>query len=311
MSEPIVETVQLSKTYGYGLRRARSYEALKNLTLKVEVGQVFAFLGPNGAGKSTTVNLLMGFLRPTSGLVRLFGRPPDEHLIRGRIGFVPEDYAFYRFLTGAGVLNKLGGLFGIPARRRSQKVEHLLTTFGLWDARNVKVGKYSRGMTQRLGMAQALLNDPRLLILDEPTSGFDVLARKQLLDQFVRWKSEGMSIFLSSHILSEVEAVSDCVAILHQGNLIREGTLKEILRSDQGYIIAFLASTDQILNKLTKLDLRVERTGTEMRACSRSQEVSQVAMDMIRAEGGTILSFEPVRKTLEGVFAEIFEDHPA
>lgn len=226
----VLEARGLSKTYTSRFPRRESFAALTDVSFEVRAGEILAFLGPNGAGKTTGINLLLGFLTPTRGEGKLFGLHPNDPRARARLGYLPENYSFYSAFTAPTLLNYFGELAGIPRPERRRRIEVLLQRVGLSDVRSRPVGKYSRGMRQRLGIAQALLNNPELLILDEPTSGFDPLGRLMVRDLLFDLKKAGASILLSSHILSEVESVCDRVLILNHGRVVREGLLDDVLR---------------------------------------------------------------------------------
>ncbi|RMG50975.1 MAG: ABC transporter ATP-binding protein [Acidobacteria bacterium] len=305
MSDWVIETRQLSKTFVSGRWHKRHVEAVVDVDLRVGRGEIFAFLGPNGAGKTTTINLLMGFLFPTRGAIRLFGLPPEDHRVRQRIGYLPEQYAYYSFLTAPQLLNFFGRLFRIPREMRQERIERLLRRFGLWEARHKKIGAYSRGMRQRLGLVQALLNDPELLILDEPTSGFDPLGRRRVRDILLDVKRRGVTIFLSSHILSEVELICDRVAIIHRGRIIKQGVLADIVGAHGGYEIAFIDSHGAVTARLKEMNVQVRSDGDACRTFTADESLAQAIVDAIRTHGGRLKAFVPRTRTLEEVFLEL------
>lgn len=215
--------------------RSRSVEepvktAVKGLNLRVAQGEVFGFLGPNGAGKTSTMNVLLGFVPPTSGTARLFGVDVREPIARQRIGYLPEQTYYYKFLTAEELLRFYAEIFQIPQAERSQRIDAVLKLVELDHARTRQIKTYSKGMQQRAGLAQALINNPDLLILDEPTSGLDPIGRMKVREIIQRLKSEGKTVFFSSHELGEVETVCDRIAILHQGELKTEGRVSDLLR---------------------------------------------------------------------------------
>lgn len=230
----VVQASGLSKIYTTRFPRGESFSALSGVSFEVHAGEVLAFLGPNGAGKTTTINLLMGLAVPTRGEAKLFGRSPLDPRSRSRLGYLPENYAFYSVFTAPTLLRFFGRLHGLPRRECTARADELLDRLGLSEARNRPVGKYSRGMRQRLGIAQALINQPDLLILDEPTSGFDPVGRRMVRDLLLALKRDGKAILLSSHILSEVEEICDRVVIVNRGRVVREGTLDSVLGRDGG-----------------------------------------------------------------------------
>jgi ABC-2 type transport system ATP-binding protein len=227
--ETIVETKNLSVEYrGTGPAKGRRV-AVQNLNLKISAGQVFGFLGPNGAGKTTTMNVLLGFVNPTDGEAFLFGVNVREPIARQRIGYLPELTYYYKFLTAEELLRFYARIFGIPRRQADQRIDQLLKLVELESARSRPIKTYSKGMQQRVGLAQALINDPDLLILDEPTSGLDPLGRMKVREIIQRLKNEGKTVFFSSHELGEVETVCDRVAIISQGELKVEGRVADLV----------------------------------------------------------------------------------
>jgi ABC-2 type transport system ATP-binding protein len=305
VTEWVIETRDLAKVYASGWRRGNRVDALMDLNLEIGRGEIFAFLGPNGAGKTTTINLLMGFLQPTRGQVTLFGSAPSDRWVHRRIGYLPENYAFYSFLTAPKLLSFFGRLFGLPAKERRARIERLLRQLGLWEARDRKIGSYSRGMRQRLGIAQALLNEPDLLILDEPTSGFDPVGRRMVRDLLLGLKQRGATIFLSSHILSEVEVVCDRVAIINRGRLVQQGMLRDVVGSHTGYEIAFTDGNGSIVARLREMNLKVTLVQDQGQTFIGDEALAQTVIDIIRAGGGALKAFVPKTRTLEDVFLEV------
>ena len=208
-------------------------QAVKDLTLSIGQGEVFGFLGPNGAGKTTTMNVLLGFVPPTAGDASIFGVSVREPIARQRIGYLPEQTYYYKFLTAEEILRFYGKIFRIPRARLDQRIDAVLTLVELEHARKRPIKTYSKGMQQRVGLAQALINDPDLLILDEPTSGLDPVGRMKVREIIQRLKSEGKTVFFSSHELGEVETVCDRVAILQEGELKAEGRVQDLVHQHQ------------------------------------------------------------------------------
>jgi ABC-2 type transport system ATP-binding protein len=223
-----IETEKLGIEHRIGFWRKRIC-ALSQLDLTVHEGEVFGYLGPNGAGKTTTLKLLIGLLHPTSGKVRVLGRPPGDVRAKEKIGFLPEQPSFYEYLTGRELLNFYGQLLGLDRSIRRERIESLVLQLRIESALDLQLRKYSKGMLQRLGLAQALLNEPRLVLLDEPMSGLDPVGRREVRDLLLRLKSEGRTVFFSSHIIPDVEVVCDRVGILVGGRLVAQGPLDEIL----------------------------------------------------------------------------------
>src|SRR5882724_8153895 len=231
--ETIVETQNLRVEYRAQNSAQPRKLAVKDLNLKVQAGEVFGFLGPNGAGKTTTMNVLLGFVNPTSGSAFLFGVDVREPIARQRIGYLPELTYYYKFLSAEELLRFYARIFGIPRAQADERIDRLLKLVELDSARKRPIKTYSKGMQQRVGLAQALINDPDLLILDEPTSGLDPLGRMKVREIIQRLKNEGKTVFFSSHELGEVETVCDRVAILHEGELKIVGRVSDLAQQHQ------------------------------------------------------------------------------
>jgi len=223
---PVISVEHLTKRYRNPIG---GRAALNDLTLEVPPGEIYGFLGPNGAGKTTTIKLLLGLIAPTAGGGTVLGAPLGSVAARRRLGFLPESPYFCEYLRGDELLDYYGRLFGLADRVRRERVERLLRQVGLWESRRLVVRKYSRGMLQRLGLAQALINDPDLVILDEPAGGLDPIGRREMRDILLRLREHGKTVFLSSHILAEVEMVCDRVAILALGHLVAVGRIADLL----------------------------------------------------------------------------------
>lgn len=223
-----IETENLTKEYRIGFWRKR-VRVLSEVNLVVRSGELFGYLGPNGAGKTTTLKILIGLAQPTSGEARILGRPPGDVEVKQQVGFLPEQPSFYEYLTGRELLNFYGQLLGLDRSLRRERVEGLARQLRIESALDLQLRKYSKGMLQRLGLAQALLNDPRVVLLDEPLSGLDPIGRREVRDLLLRLKSEGRTVFFSSHIIPDVEVVCDRVGILVGGRLVAQGPLDEIL----------------------------------------------------------------------------------
>lgn len=222
-----IEVVELYKTYR-GLLRRNSIEALKGVSLSVKHGEIFGLLGPNGAGKTTLIKILLGIAFADRGRALLLGRDSRDPQARQCVGYLPEEYQLPEYLKAWRVLDFFAKLYGVQERR--SRIEELLHLMGIAERRDSKVREFSKGMRQRLGIAQALLNSPKVLILDEPTANLDPLGRKDVKDLLLRLKEQGTTVFISSHVLTEIERVCDRVAILHKGQLLTEGTVDELTR---------------------------------------------------------------------------------
>src|SRR5580704_10917116 len=225
---PAIEILGLEKTYMVGFWRKRPKRALYPLSLQVEEGEIFGFLGPNGAGKTTTLKLLMGLVFPTAGSAKILGRDWTDPEVKAQIGFLPEQPYFYDHLTARELLNYYGQLSGVPAKGRSRCVEEMLARVGLSDSAGVQMRKFSKGMLQRVGLAQAILHDPKLVFLDEPMSGLDPMGRREVRDLIQQLRHEGKTVFFSTHILSDAEALCDRVGVIHQGELRGVGAVADL-----------------------------------------------------------------------------------
>ncbi len=226
--EDMIAVEGLRKVFHTPFRRRR-VEAVKGVTFNVRQGEIFGFLGPNGAGKTTTLKMLVGLIRPTAGRARILGGEPGAIDIMARVGFLPEQPYFYDYLKPAELLDVFGQIFGLPRAERRRRIDSLLDLVGLGDAKNRVLRKFSKGMLQRVGIAQALLNDPELILLDEPMSGLDPVGRKEVIDLIASLKDRGKTVFFSSHILADIERLCDRVVILHKGEVKHAGTLQELL----------------------------------------------------------------------------------
>src|SRR4051795_6099086 len=226
---PALATFDLTKDYAVGFWRKRPYRALDRLTLEVEAGEVFGFLGPNGAGKTTTLKLLMQLVFPTSGRAELFGRPLGDFAVKRRIGYLPENPYFYDYLTAEELLQYFAALFGYRRAECRARATRLLDDVGIAGERRLQLRKFSKGMLQRVGIAQALINDPDLVIFDEPMSGLDPLGRREVRALILRLRDRGCTVFFSSHVLSDAEALCSRVAILAKGRLVATGRLTDML----------------------------------------------------------------------------------
>ncbi len=251
-SMPVVQTAGLSKTFRDFWRRPK-VEAVKDLNLEIKPGEVFGLLGPNGSGKTTAIKMLLGLLFPTKGRISVFGRPPTDVSVKSRIGFLPEESYLYRFLVAHETLDYFGRLFRLPKRVRHDRAERLLDMVGLTHEAKRPIGEYSKGMARRIGLAQALINDPEFLILDEPTSGLDPIGARQIKDVIRELGSKGKTILLSSHILADVEDVCDRVYILYGGQQRASGDIGELLCNQNKTQLITPTLTEQTISKIRDL----------------------------------------------------------
>ena len=228
MPDPAISIKNVTKTYPIPFKK-EIVVAVKDLSLDVEPGQVYGLLGPNGSGKSTTMKIVLGLVRPTSGRTEIFGRSSTEVESREDVGFLPENPYFYKFLTGEETLRFYGKICGLRGAKLRARTKELLALVGLESAANRRIGGYSKGMLQRIGLAQALVQEPRLLVLDEPTAGVDPAGSREIRDLILDFKKRGLTVLLCSHLLSQVQEICDRIGILHEGKLVREGRLDELI----------------------------------------------------------------------------------
>ncbi len=295
-----VETFQLTKIFG-----RRKITALKDVDLTVAEGIIFGLLGPNGAGKTTLVKILLGVLFPTSGSARVLGRPINEVQVRARIGYLPENHRYPEFLKGGEVLDYYARLAGVEKARREANKARLLQLVGMEKWANTKLKKYSKGMLQRLGLAQAMMNDPDLLFLDEPTDGVDPIGRKEIRDVLIRLKEEGKTIFLNSHLLSEVEMICDEVAILDNGELVRTGSVKELTSPSKTYQFQTSRIPDPVFDTLKPHAIKCELQNGFLEVTVSNQKKLNAVVDALRAAEVDIRAIVPHKQTLEESFIKI------
>jgi ABC-2 type transport system ATP-binding protein len=297
-----IEILDLEKSYRVGFWRKRAKVALRPLRLTIEEGEVFGFLGPNGAGKTTTLKLLMGLVFPTAGTARILGRDLDDPQVRSQIGFLPEQPYFYDHLTARELLNYYGQLSGVPAKGRRARVEQMLDRVGLSDSAGVQLRKFSKGMLQRVGLAQAILHDPKLVFLDEPMSGLDPMGRREVRDMIQQLRHEGKTVFFSTHILSDAEALCDRVGVIHQGELRGVGAIAELTSQTQGRIeIIFYAP--RVPAALTQLGAEARVSGNIVNAVLPEKQ-QDAALEVLRRERLKLISLTPVRRSLEEYYIQ-------
>ena len=297
-----IEILGLEKTYRVGFWRKRPKCALRPLNLTVEEGEIFGFLGPNGAGKTTTLKLLMGLIFPTAGSARILGREWTDPEIKAQIGFLPEQPYFYDYLTAHELLEYYGQLSGVPTRDRKRRAEEVLAQVGLRDVHGVQLRKFSKGMLQRVGIGQAILHDPKLVFFDEPMSGLDPMGRREVRDLMEQLKHAGKTVFFSTHILSDAEALCDRVAIIHRGELRGVGAVEELTSGVQGRVEIIWQST-QIPASIKALGADCHVTGDTVRAVIPENR-QDAAIDVLRREHLRLIAVTPVRRSLEEYFVE-------
>ncbi len=305
---PVVEIENLTKDYEIGFLRKRRVRALDGLTLSVEAGQIFGFLGANGAGKTTTLKLLMRLIYPTTGSAKILGQNISDVRMHARIGYLPEQPYFYDYLTAREFLNYCAELFGFDRKERTRRTEDVLARVHLepkaWDK---QLRKFSKGMLQRVGIAQAIINAPEIVFLDEPMSGLDPIGRREVRDLIASLRTQGTTVFLCSHILSDIEVLCDRVAILRRGRLAEEGRLEDLSQSageDARIEITVAGAQAEIIEShMAGLeDAQVTATASGARIEVRDERDVDAALAALRHAGGRLVSVQPVRQSLEELF---------
>ncbi|MBN1288473.1 MAG: ABC transporter ATP-binding protein [Actinobacteria bacterium] len=306
MEKTAIELKNVRKTYRVGLSREFK-TAIEELSLVVEAGGIFGLLGPNGAGKTTTLKILLGFVFPDEGSGTMLGRPIGDRQAHERIGFLPEQPYFYNYLKAEKALDLYGRFFGLSRASRKSRSGELLDTVGLGRNSHLTLDKYSKGMLQRFGIAQALLNDPELVIMDEPSSGLDPIGQKEVRDILLRLKDQGKTIFLSSHQLSEVENICDSVSIINRGKSVMEGNLSEILISKDTVKIVLQGDVTRDMEQLKRLSAGFEIEGDTIKLEARRENVYDL-LEFARKLDMDLISSEPFRRSLEDIFLELVQD---
>ena len=302
-----LEILALEKVYTVGFWRKQPRRALHPLTLSVREGEVFGFLGPNGAGKTTTLKMLMGLMYPSGGSAKIFGMDISDLRVKAQIGFLPEQPYFYDYLTANELLDYYSRLSGFPGvnvsgRERKARIASMLTRVGLTGSGDVQLRKFSKGMLQRVGIAQAILHDPKFVFLDEPMSGLDPIGRREVRDLIEQLKREGKTVFFSTHILSDAETLCDRVAVIHKGELRGVGSVAELTRNVQGKIEVVWHGTS-VPSALRALTEECSCAGEMGRAVVTEPQLD-AAVDALRREKLRLVSVTPVRSTLEEYFVQ-------
>jgi len=306
-----VETRNLGKSFRLGLR-ARVVTALDALDLRVAEGSIFGFVGPNGAGKSTTIKILVGLISPSRGEATLFGRSIRDFAAREVVGYLPENPSFHEFLRPVEVLHLMGRLSGMSGAALARRSDELLELVGLAQARDLTVRKFSKGMVQRLGIAQAMIHDPPLLILDEPMSGLDPIGRKDVRDLIVELRRRGKTIFFSTHILNDVETLCDRVGMISRGRLVAEGALSALLDgSIRSVELRCAGAPDDAVAALRALATDGRRDADEWVFAFPDVASANAGLARVLAAGGRVLAFQPNRETLEQTFVRLAAGEPA
>jgi len=309
-SDLVVQTEQLSKVFRVGFWGKR-VTAVDRINLEVRTGEVFGFLGPNGAGKTTTLKMLMGLIYPTSGQACLFGRELGDPQTKARLGFLPESPYFYDYLTSREFLGFYGHLFGLWGAVLDKRVDELLELVGMTHAKDLQLRKFSKGMLQRVGVAQALINDPELVVLDEPMSGLDPIGRKEVRDLILRLKESGKTVLFSSHILHDAEVLCDRVAMILKGRLVACGKVTDLLDQGANHQVELVVDglTPEGLDHLSPLADKVVMQGDRKLVVLKSQQQVGGALEIIRAAKASLVSLTPQKGSLEDLFIREVEGH--
>ncbi|MEX2116883.1 MAG: ABC transporter ATP-binding protein [Bacteroidota bacterium] len=302
----IVEISNLSKSYTSGAFHRSSIKALTNVSFSVNQGEIFGLLGPNGAGKTTLIKILLSIAFPSAGKATVLSHPLGSLEIRKSIGYLPENHRYPSFLTALDTMRHFGRISGLSSTTLKERMTSLLQLVGLADWHKVKIRKFSKGMLQRLGLAVAMLNDPAILFLDEPTDGVDPIGRKEIRDILKSLRYQGKTIFLNSHMLSEVEEVSDRVAILNKGHLLHVGTIADITSHELEYEIRLLRPpASEVLSQLRSLCKSLQQDNAVLHITVNERRDFQNVLDILRRDGVEIESFSPRKSRLEDYFLRV------
>jgi len=290
----------------YGGQPGVGTAAVDNLSFSVNEGEIFGFIGPNGAGKTTTIKMLLGLIFPTSGVAEVLGLPAGDIEVKKRLAYLPESPYFYEHMNGYEVLDFYARLFQMDEKTRKTKIQALLEQVGLARDAKRQLRQYSKGMLQRIGIAQSLLNDPDLLIFDEPTSGLDPVAHKDIQDLIISLGKQGKTVFLSSHQLTDVENVCDRVAMINRGKLVRIGSIEELLHAGRT-IVTLIGAKDDLVAQLKPMAERVSVDGNEVKVYLESKDTLFTILDAVKGKA-ELVSVLPQRQSLEEMFVEIVRE---
>lgn len=304
-----IRTENLTKIYDVGW--GRTHLGLQDLNLEVEEGQIFGLVGPNGSGKTTGLKLLLGLIFPTSGSAEVLGEPIGSPVYKARVGYLPEGPYFYEHLSAPELLRMYGSLFGLGGADFEKRIQELLELVDMWDRREYRVANYSRGMRQRVGVAQALINDPDLLFFDEPTSGLDPIGGKDIREVILELRDRGKTVFLCSHLLKEMEPICDNIAILARGRLMAEGSVEELLAGEVSqYRVEVLDLGEELLATVKEKAADVTWLDDVCRILFDNRENAFDAAARLEDDGAHVLTVGPDRRTLEEVFIDAVGEEP-
>ncbi len=300
VDQSVIATDGLCKTYG-------SVEALKGVSLSVNRGEIFGLLGQNGAGKSTLIKILLGIVRKSDGGAMLLGETAGRSDIRKRVGYLPEDHQFPQYHTGASLLHFYGQLYGMSRAERNRKIPEVLETVGIRKRMDYKLRTYSKGMKQRLGIAQAIFHNPDVIFLDEPTDGVDPVGRKELRELFEKLRDEGKTVFVNSHLLGEVELMCDRVAILQRGELAQIGTVAELTKQEGRYVIGLADGEELPLDELERRGLKTTKVGDRWEVLVPGEADIDTIVRLLAERGLKLRHLVAKKQSLEDVFVEMVD----
>src|SRR6266852_6110552 len=303
-----IETEHLTKTYRLGFWLHRKVRALQDLSLRIEPGQVYGLLGPNGAGKSTTIKILMDLVRASDGQARIFGFSPSDQAARKLVGFLPENPTPYEYLTGKEFLGLAGRLAGLSGQELDLRIREVLGLTQMERAANLQIRRYSKGMIQRISLAQAIIHHSRLLILDEPTSGLDPIGRRDMRDLILSERDRGTTVLFCTHIIPDVEALCDRVAVLVAGKRIREGSVQELVTAQVPVVELILEGISPDALQRMGVPLQSSHALGERQLVRTTDSDSQVLMRKVLDQGGRVAQMQPTRFSLEDLFLKALEE---
>ena len=300
---PVVETVDLEKRY-------RKIQALAGVSLLVKEGEIYGLLGQNGAGKTTLIKVLLGITSGWKGAAKLLDHPAGTAHVRSRVGYLPEDHRFPDYHTGYSLLDFYGELLGMPGARRKKRIHEMLEMVGIAERMHYKIRSFSKGMKQRLGIAQALLHEPEVIFLDEPTDGVDPVGRRDIREMLLHLKKKGVTIFINSHLLGEVEMICDRVAILRKGKLIREGSVTSLTRQQGRFLIGLAPGQVFPINAAQQIGFTVVPLGERWEVQLNDGQNIDAIVDLVRSQGLNLRHLVEKRQSLEDLFLQTHDDRP-
>ena len=303
----VLEVQNLVKIFRSGFVR-KKIKVINDVTFKVEAGEVFGIAGPNGAGKTTIFKCILGFIKPTSGSIRIFQKPSDHSELKKLLGYLPENPYFYEYLSGFELMKYMGKLHGIKGKLLSKRIDDLLEKVNLTSASKVQLRKYSKGMLQRIGIAQALINDPEFIILDEPMSGLDPLGRREVRDLILELKKSGKTVILSSHILSDLEALCDKVCFIFRGKVMKLGSIYDLYNEIDSEYEAVVQKSNADLSVLEKINIIKYVQREDHVVINFSEKHKSSVIEFIQSNKMNLVSMHPIRTSLENIYDQYSDD---